>query len=115
MPPIALAAVGAGGADVGGADVALVIAVQLVLITCIGVFNPLFATERLGRVPAGRVSRVLTAWSVTGTAAIAALTALWGLLATLIGTRAAIGAAGLLLLATPKLLPALREGVEQTS
>ncbi|MET9466106.1 MFS transporter [Streptomyces sp. NPDC006544] len=89
----------------GYAGVVLVIAVELVLITCIGVFNPLLATERLQRVPAERVARVLVAWKVTGTGAIAALTALWGALAAVTDARIAIGVAGVLLLATPVLLP----------
>ncbi|MFD4025882.1 MFS transporter [Streptomyces sp. NPDC058576] len=89
----------------GTGGVLLVIAVELALITCMGVFNPLFATERLQRVPAERVGRVLTAWQVTGVGAIAALTALWGVLAALTDARVAIGIAGVLLLATPWLLP----------
>lgn len=89
----------------GTAGVVLVIAVELVLITCMGVFNPLFATERLQRVPAERVGRVLVAWNVTGTGAIAVLTALWGVLAAVTDARIAIGIAGVLLLATPFLLP----------
>jgi MFS family permease len=88
----------------GTGGVVLVIAVELVLIACTGVFNPLFATERLERVPAERVSRVLTAWNVTSTGAIAALTALWGVLAAVTDARIAIGIAGVLLLATPYLL-----------
>ncbi|MGC4792052.1 MFS transporter [Micromonospora sp. DT178] len=89
----------------GTAGVVLVIAVELALITCMGVFNPLFATGRLERVPAERIGRVLVAWNVTGTGAIAVLTALWGALAAVAGVRAAIGVAGVLLLATPFLLP----------
>lgn len=88
----------------GAAGVVLVIAVELALITCMGVFNPLFATERLQRVPDDRISRVLVSWRVTGTGAIAVLTALWGALAALTGPRIAIGIAALLLLATPLLL-----------
>ena len=83
----------------------LVIAVQFGLITCIGVFNPVFATYRLEQISADRVARTLSAWSVSSSATIAALTALWGLLATITGPRAAIAIAGLLLLATPLLLP----------
>ncbi|PVE11208.1 hypothetical protein Y717_16375 [Streptomyces scopuliridis RB72] len=52
-----------------------------------------------------RVARTLSAWSVTSKVTIAALTALWGLLAGLTGPRTAIAIAGLLLLATPLLLP----------
>lgn len=88
----------------GAGGVVLVIAVELALIACMGVFNPLFATERLQRVPGDRVSRVLVSWRVTGTGAIAVLTALWGVLAAFTGPRVAIGIAGLLLLATPLLL-----------
>ncbi|MER7417272.1 MFS transporter [Micromonospora peucetia] len=89
----------------GTAGVVLVIAVELALITCMGVFNPLFATERLERVPADRVGRVLVAWNVTGVGAIAVLTALWGVLAAATDVRVAIGVAGVLLLATPLSLP----------
>jgi hypothetical protein len=42
---------------------------------------------------------------VSSNACVAALTALWGVLAALAGPRAAIAAAGLLMLATPLLLP----------
>lgn len=94
----------------GTGGVLLVIAVELALITCMGVFNPLFTTERLQRVPADRVCRVLTAWQVTGVGAIALLTALWGVLAALTDARIAIGVAGVLLLATPWLLPRGDEG-----
>ncbi|GAA2457643.1 MFS transporter [Streptomyces glaucus] len=89
----------------GATGLVLVVAVEFALITCVGVFNPVFATHRLDRTPADRVTRTLSAWSVTGKASVAALTALWGLLAGLVGPRAAIALAGLLLLATPLLLP----------
>jgi hypothetical protein len=49
---------------------------------------------------------------VTSKLATAAMTALWGLLGTLVGLRAAIALAGLILLATP-LLPPRRERVPQ--
>jgi len=75
------------------------------LITSAGVFNPVYATYRLDQTPADRVARTLSAWSVTSNAAIAALTALWGVLASLTSLRAAIAIAGLLLLFTPLLLP----------
>jgi hypothetical protein len=48
---------------------------------------------------------VLAAWTVTGRATTAALTALWGVLAAAVGPRAAVAAAGVLLLATPLALP----------
>jgi MFS family permease len=89
----------------GAAGLVLVIAVQFGLITCIGVFNPVFATYRLEQTGADRVARTLSAWSVTSNATIAVLTALWGLLASLTSLRVAITTADLLILATPLLLP----------
>ncbi|MEU7644789.1 MFS transporter, partial [Streptomyces huasconensis] len=89
----------------GVAGLALVMAVELGLITCSAMYNPVIATYRLEQTPADRVARILTAWSVTSKASIAAMTALWGLLAAATGPRAAIAGAGLLLLATPLLLP----------
>ncbi|WP_235456818.1 MFS transporter [Streptomyces olivochromogenes] len=82
----------------------LVMAVEFGLITCCAVFNPVLATHRLDRTPADRITRTLSAWSVTSKATIAALTALWGPLAALTGPRTAIAVAGVLLLATPLLL-----------
>ncbi|MDQ1400090.1 MAG: hypothetical protein QOK20_2022 [Acidimicrobiaceae bacterium] len=89
----------------GAAGLVLVIAVELGLITCMGVFNPLFATYRLDQTPTNRVARTLSAWSVTSNVTIAAMTALWGLLAGLTGARTAIALAGVLILGTPLLLP----------
>jgi hypothetical protein len=83
----------------------LVIALQTGLVTCMGVYNPIMATERLERTEAGRVARTLAAWSVSSKATIAAGTALWGLLAAVVGLRPAIAAAGALLILTPLLLP----------
>ncbi|WP_329613711.1 MFS transporter [Streptomyces brevispora] len=83
----------------------LIIVVQLGLVTCCGLFNPLLATYRLEHTDPDRVARTLSAWSISSSAAIAAVTALWGLLATVTGPRTAIAAAGVLLLATPLLLP----------
>ncbi|MFE2748538.1 MFS transporter [Streptomyces scopuliridis] len=91
------------GPGVGG--MVLVMAVEFGLITCMGVFNPVYATYRLHHTATDRVARTLSAWSVTSKVTIAALTALWGLLAGLTGPRTAIAIAGLLLLTTPLLLP----------
>ncbi|MFD9903994.1 MFS transporter [Streptomyces sp. NPDC059063] len=96
---IGLAAVGPGA---GG--IVLVMAVELGMITCMGVFNPVYVTYRLEHTPADLVARTLTAWSVSSKAAVAVLTGLWGLLAAVTGPRTAIAAAGLLILATPPLL-----------
>ncbi|KUN87600.1 MFS transporter [Streptomyces bungoensis] len=89
----------------GGGGLLLVMGVELGLIFCCGVFNPVSATYRLERTAPGRVARTLSAWSVTTKASTALLTALWGVLGGLLGVRTAIGLAGALLLATPLLLP----------
>ncbi len=89
----------------GAAGLVLVIAVELGLITCMGVFNPVFATYRLDQTATDRVARTLSAWSVTSNATIAAMTALWGMLASITSPRTAIAIAGLLILTTPLLLP----------
>ncbi|MFF3311582.1 MFS transporter [Streptomyces sp. NPDC002952] len=98
--PVGLAFVGSG---TGG--LLLVMGVEAGLIFCCGVFNPVQATCRLERTPAERVARTLSAWAVTTKASTALLTAVWGLLGALLGPRTAIGLAGLLLLATPLVLP----------
>ncbi|MFB9674591.1 MFS transporter [Streptosporangium vulgare] len=89
----------------GVPGIVLVIVVQFGLVTCCGLFNPVLATYRLDHTDPGGVARTLSAWSVSGSLAIAALTALWGLLAAVTSPRAAIATAGVLLLATPLLLP----------
>jgi hypothetical protein len=89
----------------GPAGIALVIVLQFALVTCMGLYNPVLATYRLEQIAADRVARTLSAWSVSSSASIAVLTALWGLLASLTGPRIAIAIAGVLLLATPLLLP----------
>ncbi|WP_326687002.1 MFS transporter [Streptomyces sp. NBC_01795] len=89
----------------GVPGIVLVIAVQLGLVTCCGVFNPVLATCRLDHTDPDRVARTLSAWSVSSSAAIAALTAVWGLLAAITSARTAIAVAGVLLLTTPLLLP----------
>ncbi len=89
----------------GVAGLVLVAALQFGLVTCIGVFNPIFVTYRLECTETNRIARTLSAWSITSNVTIAILTALWGLLAGIIGLRSAIAIAGVLLLATPLLLP----------
>ncbi|MFJ4868773.1 MFS transporter [Streptomyces sp. NPDC088757] len=109
----ALWSIGLAFVHPGVTGLLLVMAVECALITCTGVFNPVFAAQRLTLTAPDRVARVLTAWSVTGKISIAALTALWGLLAVVTGPRTAIALAGVLLLATPLLLPR-REAREET-
>ncbi|MBX6382808.1 MAG: MFS transporter [Microbispora sp.] len=98
--PVGLAFVGAG---TGG--LLLVMGVEFGLIFCCGVFNPVYATYRLERTATGRVTRTLSVWAVTTRASTALLTAVWGVLGGLLGPRTAVGLAGVLLLATPLLLP----------
>jgi MFS family permease len=85
----------------GAGGLVLVMAVELAVITCFGIFNPVLATYRLTQIPADRVARTLSAWSVASKASIAVLTFLCGLLAGIIGPRAAIAIAGLVILVTP--------------
>lgn len=82
-----------------------VIIVEGLLITCMGIFNPIYATERLQRTPTDHAARVLSTWSVSSKLVQATLMVIWGLLATLTSPRAAITLSGVLLLATPLLLP----------
>jgi len=89
----------------GVAGMTLCMAVEFGLIASIGVSNPVVMTYLLQQLPADRVARALSAWSVSSTLSIAGLTALWGGLATITGPRVAIGIAGTLLLGTPVLLP----------
>ena len=98
--PIGLAFTGPG---TGG--VVLVIGVQFGLVLCMGVFNPVSATYKLDHTEKHLVARVLAAWSVSTSLVTAALTAMWGVLASLTSARSAIAVAGVLLLATPLLLP----------
>lgn len=98
--PIGLAFIGSGTPGL-----LLVMGVELGLIFCCGVFNPVYATYRLQRTAPDRVARTLTAWTVTTKATTALLTALWGALAALLGPRTALALAGVLLLTTPLLLP----------
>ncbi|MFI9412794.1 MFS transporter [Nocardia gamkensis] len=98
--PLGLAFVGPGTTGL-----VLVIVIEFGLIVCIGVSNPLIATYRLDHTPSDRVARTLSAWSITTRATTAALTALGGLLAAVTSPRTAIAVSGVLLLATPLLLP----------
>jgi hypothetical protein len=52
-----------------------------------------------------RTARTLSAWSISSSTTIAVFTALWGVLASLTSPRTAIAIAGVLILATPFLLP----------
>ncbi|MGV9890815.1 MFS transporter [Streptomyces sp. NPDC003395] len=89
----------------GVAGLVLVMAVELAIIVNMSLFTPVLATYRLDHTPRHLVARTLTAWSVGQQASIAVLTALAGLLADVTGPRTALTVAGLLILATPLLLP----------
>jgi hypothetical protein len=69
------------------------------------VFNPVFAAYRLEQTSTDRLARTLATWTISSNASMAAMIALWGLLANVAGLRVAIAIAGLLMLATPLLLP----------
>ncbi|WP_040859122.1 MFS transporter [Nocardia niigatensis] len=88
----------------GAAGLLVVIVVEFGLITCCGVFNPVYATFRLQHAAPDRTTRMLSSWSITSNMTIAALTALWGLLAAVAGPHTAIAVAGLLMLGTVPLL-----------
>ncbi|MFE7740918.1 MFS transporter [Nocardia sp. NPDC057455] len=89
----------------GVAGLATVIAVELAIILSMSLYNPVLATYRLEHTPEDRIARTLTAWSISSSAAIAILSALGGLLADATSPRTAITIAGLLILASPLLLP----------
>ncbi|MFJ7246499.1 MFS transporter [Kitasatospora sp. NPDC098652] len=82
-----------------------VMAVELAIIINMSLYTPVLATHRLERTPKHLLARTLSAWSIGQQAAIAVCTALGGLLADATGPRAALAVAGLLILATPLLLP----------
>ncbi|WP_188295101.1 MFS transporter [Streptomyces sp. CBMA156] len=96
-----------GLAFVGPGVVGLVtvMAVELAIIINMSLFTPVLATYRLERTPKHLVARTLSAWSIGQQASIAVCTALCGLLAGATGPRTALTVAGLLILATPLLLP----------
>ncbi|MFF7655245.1 MFS transporter [Streptomyces sp. NPDC007983] len=82
-----------------------VIAVELAIIINMSLYTPVLATYRLEHTPKHLVARTLSAWSIGQQASIAILTALAGLLADVTTPRTALTVAGLLILATPLLLP----------
>jgi hypothetical protein len=85
-----------------------VITVELAIIISMSLYSPVLATYRLEHTPPDRIARTLAAWSIGQQAAIATCTALGGLLADLTSPRAALAVAGLLILASPLLLPRRR-------
>jgi MFS family permease len=86
-----------------------VMAVELAIIISMSLYAPVLATYRLEHTPRHLVARTLSAWSIGQQAAIAVLSALGGLLADVTSTRTALTVAGLLILASPLLLPGRTE------
>ena len=82
-----------------------VMAVELAIIVSMSLYNPVLATYRLEHTPKQRVARTLSAWSIGQQTSIALFTALGGLLADATNPRTALTVAGLLIIATPLLLP----------
>jgi MFS family permease len=82
-----------------------VIAVELAIIISMSLYTPVLATYRLEHTPEHRIARTLSAWSIGQQASIAIFTALGGLLADVTSPRTALTLAGLLILASPLLLP----------
>jgi MFS family permease len=89
----------------GIAGLVIVIAVELAIIISMSLYNPVLATYRLEHTPRHRIARTLSAWSIGQQASIAVFTALGGLLAELTNPRTALTVIGLLILASPLLLP----------
>jgi MFS family permease len=89
----------------GVVGLATVMAVELAIIISMSLYNPVLATYRLEHTPEHRIARTLSAWSIGQQASIALFTALGGLLADITSARTALTAAGLLILASPLLLP----------
>ncbi|MEU1426412.1 MFS transporter [Nocardia sp. NPDC005746] len=82
-----------------------VIVVELAIIVNMSLYTPVLATYRLEHTPKDLVARTLSAWSIGSGLAIAGLSALGGLLASVTSPRAAIAVAGLVILLSPLLLP----------
>lgn len=83
----------------------IVIAVEMAIIISMSLYNPVLATYRLEQTPRHRIARTLSAWSIGQQASIAIFTALGGLLADITNPRTALTVVGLLILASPLLLP----------
>jgi MFS family permease len=81
-----------------------VMAVEFAIIVSMSLYSPVLATYRLEHTPTDRIARMLSAWSIGSSAAIAIFSALGGLLAAATSPRTALAVAGLLILAAPLLL-----------
>lgn len=97
--------IGLAGVGPGTTGLLTVLAVEFAIIVCMSLYTPVLATYRLEHTPRHRIARVLSAWSIGSAAAIAVLSALGGLLAGATSTRTGLVVAGLLILASPLVLP----------
>lgn len=79
--------------------------VELAIIIGMSLYSPVLATYRLEHTPNDRMARTLSAWSIGQQASIAVFTALVGLLADSTSPRTALTVMGILILASPLLLP----------
>jgi MFS family permease len=82
-----------------------VMAVETAIITSMSLYSPVLATYRLEHTPKDRIARTLSAWAIGQQASIALFTALGGLLAERASPRTALVVIGLLIFASPLLLP----------
>jgi MFS family permease len=96
----------------GVVGLATVIAVELAIIANMSLYNPVLATYRLEHTPRDLIARTLSAWSIGQQASIALLTAAAGVLAEATSPRTALAVAGVLILATPMLLPGRKPRVD---
>ena len=89
----------------GVAGLVTVMVVELAIIIGMSLYSPVLATYRLEHTPNDRMARTLSAWSIGQQASIAVFTALAGLLADSTSPRTALTVMGILILASPLLLP----------
>ncbi|MEV6219354.1 MFS transporter [Nocardia sp. NPDC051833] len=90
--------IGLAWTPAGVPGMVVVLVIQTWIVAAMAVFTPVFATYRLERIAPGVTTRVLTAWTVTNSAVVAATTVTVGVLAQVCGGRQALLVAGIALL-----------------
>jgi len=98
LAPVALAGHGTGG-------LVTIVAAETAMMTCAGLFNPVFAAHRLEVTDDAFLARTLTAWSVSSKTVQPLFMAAGGAIAAGFGVRAAIGVAAVVLVLGIALLP----------